>query len=56
LVIGVGEKFLLLHQNRLDDMALASPAIVDERLLTRTEQRLHSIRGAPMSMRRVAQK
>jgi outer membrane protein assembly factor BamB len=43
-VIATGEKFQLLHVNELDDMALASPALVGERLLIRTEHRLNSIR------------
>jgi len=43
-VIAAGEKFELLHVNELDEMAQASPAIVGERLLIRTEQRLYSIR------------
>ena len=43
-VIATGEKFQLLHVNELDDMALASPALVGERLLIRTEHRLYSIR------------
>lgn len=43
-VIGTGEKFQLLHVNELDDMALASPALVGQRLLIRTEHRLYSIR------------
>ena len=43
-VIAAGETFKLLHVNELDDMAQASPAIVGERLLLRTEQRLYSIR------------
>ncbi|HWS54319.1 MAG TPA: PQQ-binding-like beta-propeller repeat protein [Pyrinomonadaceae bacterium] len=43
-VIAAGEKFRLLHVNELDEMALASPALVDERLLIRTEGRLYSIR------------
>jgi outer membrane protein assembly factor BamB len=43
-VIAAGEKFQLLHVNTLDEMALASPALVGERLLIRTEQRLYSIR------------
>lgn len=43
-VIATGEKFQLLHVNTLDEMALASPALVGERLLIRTEQRLYSIR------------
>jgi outer membrane protein assembly factor BamB len=43
-VIATGENFQLLHVNELDDMALASPAMVGERLLIRTEHRLYSIR------------
>ena len=43
-VIAAGETFKLLHVNELDDMAQASPAIVGERLLVRTETRLYSIR------------
>jgi outer membrane protein assembly factor BamB len=43
-VIAAGETFKLLHVNALDDFALASPALVGERLLIRTEHRLYSIR------------
>ncbi len=43
-VIKTGEQFELLHVNELDDMTLASPALVGERLLIRTEHRLYSIR------------
>ncbi len=43
-VIAAGEQFRLLHVNELDDMAQASPALVGERLLIRTEHRLYSIR------------
>jgi len=43
-VIKTGEEFQLLHVNELDDMALASPALVGERLLIRTEHTLYSIR------------
>ena len=43
-VVAAGEKFDLLHSNDLDEMALASPAIVGKRLLLRTETRLYSIR------------
>ena len=43
-VIATGEQFKLLHVNELDDMALATPALVGERLLIRTEHRLYSIR------------
>lgn len=43
-VVATGEEFKLLHVNELDDMAQASPALVDDRLLIRTEHRLYSIR------------
>ena len=43
-VIATGEEFQLLHVNELDDMAQASPALVGDRLLIRTERRLYSIR------------
>ena len=43
-VVAAGEKFKLLHVNSLDEMAQASPALVGERLLIRTESRLYSIR------------
>jgi outer membrane protein assembly factor BamB len=43
-VIATGEEFRLLHVNELDDMAQASPALVGDRLLIRTQQRLYSIR------------
>jgi outer membrane protein assembly factor BamB len=45
-VLGTGEKFELLRVNPLGEMALATPAIVGERLLVRTESRLYSIRQA----------
>ena len=43
-VVNTGEEFQLSHVNELDDMALASPALVNDRLLIRTEHRLYSIR------------
>jgi outer membrane protein assembly factor BamB len=43
-VVATGEKFQLLHVNELDEMAQASPALVGERLLIRTETKLYSIR------------
>ncbi len=43
-VISTGDEFKLLRVNELDDMAQASPALVGERLLIRTEHRLYSIR------------
>ena len=44
-VIAAGEKFEVLHINPLDEMAQATPAIVGDRLLLRTESRLYSIRN-----------
>jgi outer membrane protein assembly factor BamB len=44
-VIAAGEKFELLRTNLLDEMAQATPAIVGDRLLLRTESRLYSIRS-----------
>ena len=43
-VIATGEEFKLLHINELDDMAQATPALVGDRLLLRTEHKLYSIR------------
>jgi len=43
-VVSTGDEFKLLHVNTLDDFALASPALVGDRLLLRTEHRLYSIR------------
>jgi outer membrane protein assembly factor BamB len=44
-VVAAGREFKLLHVNALDEMAQATPALVGERLLIRTEGRLYSIRG-----------
>jgi outer membrane protein assembly factor BamB len=44
-VLAAGETFQLLHVNALNEMALATPAIVGDRLLIRTETRLYSIRA-----------
>jgi hypothetical protein len=43
-VIATGEEFKLSHLNELDDFTQASPALVGDRLLIRTQQRLYSIR------------
>src|ERR1044072_1658004 len=43
-VVTTGEEFKLIGVNNLDDFSLASPALVGERLLIRTEHRLYSIR------------
>jgi outer membrane protein assembly factor BamB len=44
-VIAASEKFELLRINELDEMAQATPAIVGDRLILRTEGRLYSIRN-----------
>jgi len=45
-VLRAGNKFELLHNNRLadDDMCMATPAIVGDRLLIRTDKRIYCIR------------
>lgn len=43
-VVASGESFALLHVNELGEMAQATPAIVGDRLLVRTESRLYSLR------------
>jgi outer membrane protein assembly factor BamB len=43
-VVEAGDGFRLLQVNSLDEMAQATPAIVNDRLLVRTESRLYSIR------------
>jgi outer membrane protein assembly factor BamB len=43
-VVAADETFRLLHVNELDEMAQATPAIVGERLLVRTESKLYSMR------------
>lgn len=43
-VVSTGDEFKLSHVNTLDDFTQASPALVGERLLIRTEQKLYSIR------------
>ena len=45
-VIEAGESYKLLHVNELEDWAMASPAIVGDRLLIRTRSFLYSIRSA----------
>jgi len=43
-VVAAGEKYELLKVNDLDEFALATPALVGNRLLLRTETQLYSIR------------
>ncbi|MBI4905900.1 MAG: PQQ-binding-like beta-propeller repeat protein [Acidobacteria bacterium] len=45
-VVPAGDKFTVLHTNPLEEMAQATPAIVGDRLLLRTETKLYSIRAA----------
>ncbi len=44
-VIKAGDEFELLGINSLDEFAMATPAVVGDRLLLRTRSRLYSIRG-----------
>ena len=46
-VIEAGEEYRLAGVNPLEDWTLASPAIVGDRLLVRTQSRLYSIRERP---------
>ncbi len=43
-VIAAGDKYQLLKVNDLEEMSLATPALVGDRLLLRTETRMYSIR------------
>jgi outer membrane protein assembly factor BamB len=43
-VLGTGDTYELLRTNDLEEFALATPALVGDRLLLRTETRLYSIR------------
>jgi len=43
-VFAAGDGYELLGENRLDEMVLASPALVGDRLLMRTRSKLYSIR------------
>jgi outer membrane protein assembly factor BamB len=47
-VIKAGDEFEILETNKLDkdDMGMASPALVGDRLIVRTEPRIYSIRNA----------
>jgi outer membrane protein assembly factor BamB len=50
-VIRAGDKYELLDSNDLDEMALATPALIGDRLILRTENHLYSIRNKPKSAR-----
>jgi outer membrane protein assembly factor BamB len=51
-VIRAGDKYELLNSNDLDEMALATPALIGDRLILRTENHLYSIRNLPKNERR----
>src|SRR6185436_3835363 len=44
-VIDAGNEYRLVRTNSLDDFSMATPAIVGDRLLIRTQHRLYSIRN-----------
>jgi outer membrane protein assembly factor BamB len=46
-VLRAGDKFELIGTNDLDEMALATPALIGDRLILRTEKNLYSIRSTP---------
>jgi outer membrane protein assembly factor BamB len=48
-VVPAGEQYTLSHVNSMGELAMASPALVGERLLFRTESKLVSIRNASPS-------
>jgi outer membrane protein assembly factor BamB len=51
-VIRAGDTYELLDSNDLAEMALATPALIGDRLILRTENHLYSIRNTPSSKRR----
>jgi outer membrane protein assembly factor BamB len=53
-VIGAGDKFEPLGSNDLEELALATPALVGDRLILRTEKRLYSIRAGAGAGRKAA--
>jgi outer membrane protein assembly factor BamB len=50
-VLRAGDKYELLNSNDLDEMALATPAMIGDRLILRTESHLYSIRNQPKTPR-----
>jgi outer membrane protein assembly factor BamB len=50
-VIRAGDKYELLGSNDLGEMALATPALIGDRLILRTENHLYSIRNIPEKRR-----
>ena len=51
-VIRAGDKYELLDSNDLGEMALATPALIGDRLILRTENHLYSIRNTPSGRHR----
>jgi outer membrane protein assembly factor BamB len=51
-VIRAGDKYELLDSNDLDEMALATPALIGDRLILRTQNHLYSIRNKPKNGQR----
>jgi outer membrane protein assembly factor BamB len=51
-VIRAGDKYELIDSNDLEEMALATPALIGDRLILRTENHLYSIRNKPKNARR----
>ena len=51
-VIRAGDTYELLGSNDLGEMALATPALIGDRLILRTENHLYSIRNKPSNRRR----
>ena len=47
-VVRAGEKYELIGTNDLGEMALATPALIGDRLILRTEKHLYSIRNIPV--------
>ncbi len=45
-VIRAGDKYELLESNDLGEMALATPALIGDRLILRTDKHLYSIRNS----------
>ena len=51
-VIRAGDKYELLDSNDLDEMALATPALIGDRLILRTQNHLYSFRNKPKNGQR----
>jgi len=51
-VIRAADKYELLDSNDLDEMTLATPALIGDRLILRTENHLYSIRNQPKNGQR----